>query len=85
MPDINPPVATSPIVEPNGTMSEQFRGWANAITRLDLIVGTGSPETVVSAPAGRLYMNDAGTAGSILYIKKLSDISGDATQGWILV
>jgi hypothetical protein len=30
-------------------------------------------------------MDDAGTAGAILYIKRDTDIAGDKTQGWILV
>ena len=85
MPNIVAPIATQPIVEKDGSMSPPFRAWAQAITRLDPIVGTGSPEGVVDAPITTLYMNDAGTAGSILYIKKLTDISGDSTQGWILV
>lgn len=85
MPNILSPQAAQPITQSNGTMSEPFRAWTQAITRLDLIVGTGSPEGVIEAPITTLYMNDAGTAGSILYIKKLSDIAGDPKDGWILV
>lgn len=47
----------------------------------EILIGTGSPEGVVTATPSRLYMNDAGTAGNILYIKK----SGTGNTGWILV
>jgi hypothetical protein len=30
-------------------------------------------------------MDDAGTAGSILYIKQLAQITNDPKNGWILV
>ena len=54
-------------------------------TQLQILTGTGSPEGVIEAKAATLYMNTAGTAGSILYIKRDDDISGDRSQGWILV
>ena len=46
-----------------------------------VLSGTGSPETVVTAVPKQMYMDDSGTAGSILYIKK----TGTAKTGWILV
>jgi hypothetical protein len=59
--------------------------WAEEITdqvNANIILsGTGSPENVVTANQLTLYMDDAGTAGSILYIKK----SGTDDTGWILV
>jgi hypothetical protein len=48
-------------------------------------VGTGSPEGVVEARQYSLYINSAGTTGSIEYRKMLPDIGGDITQGWIAV
>ncbi len=77
--------ASIPIVEANGTMSQTFRTWTLDVGRCPPIIGTGSPETVVSALQGQLYMDDAGAAGSVLYIKRDSDIGGDTTQGWIAV
>ena len=50
-----------------------------------MIVGTGSPEGVIDAPQTANYMDDAGTAGNIKYIKRDADIAGDSTKGWILV
>ena len=45
------------------------------------IQGTGSPETVITAEIGQRYMDTAGAAGSVLYIKQ----SGSAATGWKLV
>ena len=79
------PIASQPIVDPDGTMAEPFRAWAQRVTALQIVTGSGSPEGVVPAPIPTLYMNTAGTAGSILYIKKLADIGADPKKGWILV
>jgi hypothetical protein len=46
-----------------------------------VLSGTGSPEGVVEAEPTKLYMDDSGSAGSILYIKK----TGTGNTGWILV
>lgn len=43
--------------------------------------GAGSPEGVISAEPKKLYMDTAGTAGSILYIKK----TGAGNTGWVVV
>ena len=43
--------------------------------------GSGSPEGVLIAEPKKLYMDTAGTAGNILYIKKI----GSGSTGWILV
>ena len=73
------------IVEPDGTMNLRFRLWTEGVTKLDIIIGTGTPETFVQAEQGRLYMDETGTSGNILYIKRDADIGGDRSQGWILV
>ena len=82
---ISPPTATRPIADELGGMSQEMRTWTQIITNQALIIGTGSPETVVEAPQGSRYMNDAGTAGSIEYIKRDDNIAGDRTKGWILI
>lgn len=46
-----------------------------------VLSGSGSPEGVVTANPKRLYMDTAGTAGSILYVKQ----TGTVKTGWILV
>lgn len=65
--------------------SDIFYNWVLNVTNMSILTGSGSPEGVVQAQPTRLYMNTAGTAGSILYIKRDADVSGDRSQGWILV
>ena len=40
--------------------------------------GEGSPEGVVSAPVGTLYLDSSGSAGTTLYVKE----SGSGSTGW---
>lgn len=82
MPEIPPPDASTPIVDENGVMLDNFARWVLQITNNDLIVGSGSPESVIEATVGRRYLNDTGTTNTLFYIKKLADIGGDASQGW---
>lgn len=73
------------IVDENGEMEDRFQAWQEGVSKLDILEGTGSPEGVVEAIQKREYMDLSGTAGSILYIKRDSDIGGDTKLGWILV
>ena len=79
------PEPSVPIVKQDGTMEEPFRLFTRDVAKLSLIIGTGSPEGVVSAEVGQEYMDDAGTASAIKYIKRDADIGGDTTKGWILI
>lgn len=72
-----------PITE-SERMTLPFVLWAQCVTELEMLSGTGSPEGVMPASVGRLYMDENGTAGSILYIKRDADIGGDTSRGWIL-
>ena len=74
-----------PIVESDGSLTLQSRTFFKSLEVQALIIGTGSPETVVEAEQGASYMDDAGTTGSIKYIKRDDNIGGDKSQGWILV
>lgn len=85
MSDIIPPHSFASIVDANGKMEQVFRVWTQDVSRLGIKIGTGTPETFVEGLQGQFYMDDAGTAGAILYIKRDADIGGDQTQGWILV
>lgn len=85
MPELSPQNRSAKIVNENGQMIDPFASFIDNVTKLGVIVGTGSPEAVVEAEIGQLYMNDAGTAGSILFIKRDDSIGGDFSQGWILV
>lgn len=82
---IIPPHSSQPIVLKDGTMTLPFQSWAQLVSKTAVLQGAGNPEGVVEAEQGRLYMDTAGTAGSILYAKRDSQLSGDASQGWILV
>ena len=82
---VTPPTTTRPIIDERGEMVQELRTWTQIITDQSLIRGTGSPESVVEAPQDAVYMDDAGTASNIVYIKRDADIAGDKTKGWILV
>lgn len=85
MSEIAEPDANTPITDGNGVMSDPFQRWVNQVTRLDLIVGTGSPEGVIEAQIGREYMDDTGLAGAVKFIKQLPDIGGNRTLGWVAI
>ena len=73
-----------PITKDN-MMLDRFFNWMLNVSNLSMLTGTGSPEGVVSARPERLYMDTAGAAGAILYIKRDADIGGNRSLGWILV
>ncbi|MCK5609378.1 hypothetical protein KAR91_46325 [Candidatus Pacearchaeota archaeon] len=81
---VAPLTTTRTVIEEDGSLTQEARDWMQTITDQAVIIGTGSPESVVEANVTAMYMDDAGTAGSILYVKRDADIGGDATQGWIL-
>ena len=81
---INPLPYTSPIVDKNGILTVQAQSFFETITNRALIFGTGSPEGLVSAQKGAEYMDEAGSTGTIKWIKRNSDIGGDDRFGWIL-
>ena len=83
---INTLNAAQPIVEQDGNMSQQMRTVMSQVVKESLIIGTGSPEGVVIGLQGQEYMDDAGLASAIKYIKRdADDGSGDTTKGWILI
>lgn len=60
-----------------------FREYARVVNDLDdrsVLRGAGSPEGVVVANRGRIYMRTDGGAGTALYVKESDD--GLAT-GWV--
>ena len=83
---ISIPSTNRPFVDEKGILTSQSRTFLREIFIQSLIVGTGSPEGVVEAEITSRYMDDAGTAGAILYIKRdADDGAGDKSIGWILV
>lgn len=51
------------------------------VNKSTVLEGSGSPEGAVIAEPKVLYMDTAGTAGNILYVKK----TGTGNTGWILI
>lgn len=72
-------------VNADGTPTLRKAEWIEAMTRQvnlsTILTGTGSPEGAVTANPTALYMDESGSAGSILYIKQ----TGTGNTGWILV
>ena len=85
MTQITSPSPLSPIVGERGKPEFEMLLWIDNMTNLSMVVGTGSPEGIVEAVQGRQYMDDSGSTGTILYIKKLASILNDKTKGWVLV
>lgn len=79
---INP---TSKIVNKDGRPLRQLQDFLLDVANTSLIIGTGSPEGIIEATQGREYMDDAGTAGAIKYIKRDADVLGDRSLGWIVI
>ena len=79
------PSSDRPILKDDGSPVSQLNTWFKSITDKALIISTGSPEAIIEANQGAIYMDETGTAGAILYIKRDADIAGDKTKGWILV
>lgn len=63
-----------------GTMTGpvMVKAATNSGTLIAAIHGIGSPETVVTANVGTMYINDLGGAGTTLYIKE----TGTGNTGW---
>ncbi len=82
---LNPLRANESVVDATGKPLQVLRLFSEGVSTLPPFIGTGSPEGVVEARQTRFYMDDAGVAGAILYMKQLDDIAGDKTMGWVLV
>lgn len=76
---------TQPNRENIKNLDDVFYYWVLNVSNMSMLSGVGSPEGLVQARKFRFYMDSTGTAGNILYIKRNDDISGDRTQGWVLV
>lgn len=82
---IVPPDRSRAITKDDGTMHKVFADFTLTVSKLGVFIGTGSPEGVVEADQTQTYMDDAGSAGNIMYVKKDAAIAGDRSLGWILV
>ena len=82
---IEQPIRNQSFLDGEMRLTQRSLKLIQQLVELDIREGSGSPESVIEAKPRTLYMDTAGTAGSILYIKRDADISGDRKQGWILV
>lgn len=82
---INPLGRTEKVVDEQGRATEKLSLFSEDVSRLPILIGSGSPESVVEARQTRLYMDTSGTTGAILYIKKFDAVAGDKSEGWVLV
>ena len=75
---------TTQIIDNNGLLTQRAAVFFEELTRVTNlntpIQGTGSPEGVIEAEIGQRYMDTAGIASNVLYIKQ----SGSGNTGWIL-
>lgn len=55
--------------------------WVHSLTATDVIgqKGTGSPESVVTAPVGTLFLRTDGGTSTTLYVKE----TGSGNTGWV--
>jgi len=82
---VSEPSANRPYVDENGILTSQSRTFLRSIWVQALIIGTGSPDGVVTAEEGSTYQDSAGTAGAIRYAKMVDNIGGDKSMGWVLI
>lgn len=80
MTHIPPPTPREPLVK-NGQISlfwmNFFQTMASVVEHITL--GEGSPEGLVTADPGHLYLNHEGGAGATLWVKE----SGTGNTGWV--
>lgn len=81
--EVRPLDRNQPIVDDAGRPRQNFQvGWEQ-VRKLAPIIGAGSPDGVVIAQEGRFYLAQGDFPA--LYVKKLNDIGGDRSLGWMMV
>ncbi len=78
MPDIPTPDSYTPIVNGSGVMTDSFSRWALLVTRNDPIIGTGSPEGVVTSNFSKQYIDTSTSPATQYFNETLS-----SNTGWI--
>jgi len=76
---------TTPVVDLDGRPTQTLQLFSEELVNMQLIIGTGSPEGIVTARQGREYLDQAGAPGLVKYIKQLPEIGGDKRLGWVPV
>jgi hypothetical protein len=65
-----------PVTTPKN--DRELFSWLRVAHDLNVLFGTGTPETNVTAPIGTMYLRKDGGAGTTLYVKE----SGTGATGW---
>lgn len=68
------------VTDKDGKPLQKLSMFGEQCAALEILSGVGSPEGVLSAKMKRQYMEE--TTGQ-LYIKRVNDIGGDTTMGWV--
>lgn len=82
---IQPLTPVRPIINESGTMTDEARAWVQVVSDRAIIIGDVTPDGVVEAAQGAMYINTAGTTGDVFFVKQFDDVSGDRSQGWYQV
>lgn len=82
---VNPLGRTESVVDEQGRATEKLSLFSEDVARLSMLTGAGSPEGVVSARRTRIYMDEEGVSGAVMYIKQMDDIGGDRSLGWVAI
>lgn len=82
---ITPPHRDFPIVDSSGVPTiDRMAPWmdeiCNLVNFLEIAEGSGSPEGVIFAEKKKLYFNNAGASGTLVYIKTTD---GTVNTGWV--
>jgi hypothetical protein len=72
--------ATGPVSGTNITASGAVVAASITVGTAQILVGTGTPEGVVSAIVGSLYLNLSGGSGTTLYVK---ESGSNGNTGWV--
>lgn len=62
----------------------ELRALLNVLT-LNIRVGLGSPEGVVTAPQGAIFLRSDGAAGTTVYSKTTGGTTTPTNTGWVAV
>lgn len=68
------------VIGKDGKPLQKLQLFGEQCNALEILSGVGSPESVVSAKMKRQYMEEV--TGQ-LYIKRVNDVGGDTTMGWV--
>ena len=77
---INPLTRNQPVVDEQLRPLQNLQVFSEQVAALAFFTGSGSPEGVVSARQLKQYMD---TATGQTYIKRVDDVGGDTTLGWV--